>query len=82
MWRSFDDLTPCPKKRTPQQILADEISQNLEGLDLEGLPQNSSGKKKVGLIWIECVYIDVGMFWRPAVAKRFRGSLGGGWQER
>jgi len=50
MRRSFDDLTPCHqrKKRTPQQEqLAEEISQNLDSLDLSGLPSKQSSGKKV-----------------------------------
>lgn len=49
MHRSFDDLTPChQKKRTPQQQLADEVSQTIDSLDLSGLPPKSSGKKVRG----------------------------------
>jgi hypothetical protein len=52
--RSFDDLTPCheyKQRRSPQQKYADEmiqnISPNLEGLDLSGLPSRHSSGKKV-----------------------------------
>ena len=55
--RSFDDLTPCHHRHrtTPQQEqLADEISQNLDGLDLSGLPSKPSSGKKVGPVLVWC----------------------------